>query len=145
MVRKRADYRPRIADAELTELLAASGAVLVEGARAVGKTATAMQASASHVLLDVDLDARRMMSIDPAAVLTGDPPHPSPLPSSPNTSPSAAGQPTSAVPRRRPCASTGAIRTRSDVPTSHASPAGARAPDLDRDVEHQHQIGPLPK
>ena len=74
MARKRADYRPRIADAELAELLAASGAVLVEGARAVGKTATAMQASASHVLLDVDLDARRMMSIDPAAVLTGDTP-----------------------------------------------------------------------
>ena len=72
MARKRADYRPRIADAELAELLAASGAVLVEGARAVGKTATAMQASASHVLLD--LDAQRMTSIDPAAVLTGDPP-----------------------------------------------------------------------
>ena len=74
MARKRADYRPRIADAELAELLAASGAVLVEGARAVGKTATAMQASASQVLLDIDLDAQRMMSIDPAAVLTGDPP-----------------------------------------------------------------------
>ena len=74
MARKRADYRPRIADAELAELLAASGAVLVEGARAVGKTATAMRASASHVLLDIDLDAQRMMSIDPAAVLTGDPP-----------------------------------------------------------------------
>ena len=74
MARKRADYRPRIADAELAELLAASGAVLVEGARAVGKTATAMQASASQVLLDIDLDAQRMMGIDPAAVLTGDPP-----------------------------------------------------------------------
>ena len=74
MARERSDYRPRIADAELAELLAASGAVLVEGARAVGKTATAMQASASHVLLDIDLDAQRMMSIDPAAVLTGDTP-----------------------------------------------------------------------
>ena len=74
MARKRSDYRPRIADAELAELLAASGAVLVEGARAVGKTATAMQASASHVHLDVDLDARRMVNIDPAAVLTGDTP-----------------------------------------------------------------------
>ena len=74
MARKRADYRPRIADAELAELLAASGAVLVEGARAVGKTATAMQASASQVLLDIDLDAQRVMGIDPAAVLTGDTP-----------------------------------------------------------------------
>ena len=61
MARKRSDYRPRIADAELAELLAASGAVLVEGPRAVGKTATAMQASASHVLLDVEFDAQRMM------------------------------------------------------------------------------------
>ena len=74
MARERSDYRPRIVDAELAELLAASGAVLVEGPRAVGKTATAMQASASHVLLDVELDAQRMANIDPAAVLTGDTP-----------------------------------------------------------------------
>ncbi len=74
MGRKHSGYRPRIADAELAELLAASGAILVEGARAVGKTATAMQASASHVLFDVDLDAQRMTSIDPAAVLAGDTP-----------------------------------------------------------------------
>ena len=211
MARKRADYPSRIADAELAERLAASGAVLVEGARAVGKTATAMQASASQVLLD--LDAQRMMSIDPAAVLTGDPPRlldewqlapevwnhvrravdersgrgqliltgsavpaddvtrhtgagrftrlrmrpmslfesghstgaislrglldgepqrghaaPVPIAHSPNASPSAAGQPISAVPRRRPCASTGAIWTTSDVPTSHASMAGRATP-----------------
>ena len=74
MARERSDYRPRIADAELAELLAASGAVLVEGPRAVGKTATAMQASASQVLLDVEHDAQRMASIDPAAVLAGDTP-----------------------------------------------------------------------
>ena len=63
MARERAGYCPRIVDAELAELLAASGAVLVEGARAVGKTATAMQASASHVLLDIDRDAQRMMGL----------------------------------------------------------------------------------
>ena len=74
MEHRRSNYRPRIADAELAERLAASGAVLVEGARSVGKTATAMQASASHVLLDVDLDAQRMTSIDPAAVLAGSTP-----------------------------------------------------------------------
>ena len=67
-------YLPRIADAELADLLQASGAVLVEGARAVGKTATAMQAAASRVLLDVDANARRMVDIDPAAVLAGDAP-----------------------------------------------------------------------
>ena len=64
-------YLPRIVDAELTELLRASGAVLVEGPRACGKTATAMQAAASAVLFDVDDNARRMVGADPAAVLAG--------------------------------------------------------------------------
>lgn len=68
------NYLPRIVDAELTELLRASGAVLVEGPRACGKTATAMQAAASAVLFDVDDNARRMMGADPAAVLAGDTP-----------------------------------------------------------------------
>ena len=67
-------YLPRIVDAELTELLGAAGAVLVEGPKASGKTATAMQAAASEVLLDVDDNARRMVGIDPAAVLDGDTP-----------------------------------------------------------------------
>ena len=74
MAPQRSTYRPRIVDAELADLLDASGAVLVEGARAVGKTATAMQASASHVFFDIDLNAQRMTSIDPAAVLTGEVP-----------------------------------------------------------------------
>ncbi len=64
-------YRPRVADAELVTLLEASGAVLVEGAKATGKTATAMQAAASHVLLDVDANARRLMAADPALLLAG--------------------------------------------------------------------------
>ena len=55
-------------------LLGASGAVLVEGARAVGKTATGLYASASHVLLDVDENAKRMLDIDPPAVLAGENP-----------------------------------------------------------------------
>ena len=64
-------YLPRVADAELDALLDASGAVLVEGAKASGKTATAMQASASHVLLDVDDNARRLTGADPALLLAG--------------------------------------------------------------------------
>lgn len=68
-------YLPRIVDAELTELLAAAGAVIVEGPRASGKTATALQAAASAVLLDVDENARRMIGVDPTAVLAaGDTP-----------------------------------------------------------------------
>ena len=48
------DYLPRIVDTELAELLEAAGAVLIEGPKACGKTATAMRAAASEVLLDVD-------------------------------------------------------------------------------------------
>ena len=65
------DYLPRIVDAELAELLGAAGAVLIEGPKASGKTATAMQAAASEVLLDVDDNARRMIGVDPATVLDG--------------------------------------------------------------------------
>ena len=67
-------YLSRIVDAELAELLGATGAVLVEGPKASGKTATAMQAARSEVLLDVDDNARRMIGADPAAVLDGDTP-----------------------------------------------------------------------
>ena len=64
-------YLPRIVDAELAELLSATGAVLVEGPKASGKTATAMQAAQSEVLLDIDVNTRQMISVDPAAVLEG--------------------------------------------------------------------------
>ena len=64
-------YLPRIVDFELADLLEAAGAVLVEGPRASGKTATAARAAASEVLLDVDDNARRMIGADPAAVLLG--------------------------------------------------------------------------
>ncbi|MCY4077434.1 MAG: ATP-binding protein, partial [Acidobacteria bacterium] len=67
-------YLPRIVDAELADLLEAAGAVLVEGPRASGKTATAARAAASEVLLDVDDNARRLIGADPAAVLLGDTP-----------------------------------------------------------------------
>ena len=64
-------YLPRIVDSELAESLGAAGAVLVEGPKASGKTATAMQAVESEVLLDVDDNARRMVGADPASVLDG--------------------------------------------------------------------------
>ncbi len=67
-------YLPRIVDAELAQLLEATGAVLVEGPKASGKTATATQAAASDVLLDIDDNARRMVEIDPATTLAGDTP-----------------------------------------------------------------------
>ena len=67
-------YLPRTVDTELADLLQAAGAVLVEGPRATGKTATAARAAASDVLLDVDDNARRMIGADPPAVLIGDTP-----------------------------------------------------------------------
>ena len=68
------DYLPRIVEAELAELPEASGAVLIEGPKACGKTATAMRAAASNVFLDIADNARRMIEIDPAVVLEGDAP-----------------------------------------------------------------------
>lgn len=68
------NYLPRVVDAELAELLQTVGAVVVEGPRASGKTATAMRAARSQVLFDVDDNARRLAGIDPAAVLDGEAP-----------------------------------------------------------------------
>lgn len=64
-------YRNRIVDEELTARLRATGAVLVEGPKACGKTATARRVAASEVLLDVDIAARRAIALDPALVLDG--------------------------------------------------------------------------
>ena len=66
-----ASYRPRVADAELTERLESVGAVVVEGPKAAGKTETARQAAQSEVLLDVDQAARAAVEIDPSLVLAG--------------------------------------------------------------------------
>ena len=64
-------YRARIADRELVRRLDANGAVVIEGAKACGKTATARQVAASEVLLDSDENARRAVAVDPALVLEG--------------------------------------------------------------------------
>ncbi len=64
-------YRDRIVDGELAARLRATGAVLVEGPKACGKTATARQIAASEVLLDVDIAARQAIALDPALVLNG--------------------------------------------------------------------------
>ena len=64
-------YAPRVADKELKQCLAAAGAVLIEGPRACGKTATAHQMAASEVFLDVDQAARDMIAVNPRLVLEG--------------------------------------------------------------------------
>jgi uncharacterized protein len=66
-----AGYRPRIADNELENHLRGAGAVVIEGPRACGKTATARNAAASEALLDSDGNMRRAVSVNPALVLDG--------------------------------------------------------------------------
>jgi hypothetical protein len=67
-------YKPRIADKELATRLASTGAVVIEGPKACGKTETARQIAASEVLLDVDENARQALSVDPKLVLEGEVP-----------------------------------------------------------------------
>ncbi len=64
-------YQLRIVDAELAARLKATGAVLIEGPKACGKTATARRIAASEALLDVDAGAREAAAVDPALVLAG--------------------------------------------------------------------------
>lgn len=64
-------YTSRVVDSEVSELLEVIGAVVLEGPKSVGKTATARQHSASEVLLDVDDNARQLALVDPALVLPG--------------------------------------------------------------------------
>jgi hypothetical protein len=58
-------------DAELATRLSSTGAVVIEGPKACGKTATARQIAASEVLLDVDDNARAAVAVAPARVLEG--------------------------------------------------------------------------
>lgn len=67
-------YLPRIADKELKERLAYAGAVLVEGAKACGKTETAKQVACSQVLLDTEQQMVDALAIEPQLVLDGDTP-----------------------------------------------------------------------
>lgn len=64
-------YLPRVIDAEIQRKLASMGAVVLEGPKASGKTASGLEIAASQVFLDVDTDARRAVQLDPSLVLRG--------------------------------------------------------------------------
>ena len=64
-------YHPRIADGQLSSRLSSAGAVLIQGPKACGKTATAERQAASHVYLDTDEQARAALSVSPDLVLAG--------------------------------------------------------------------------
>lgn len=69
-----ADYLPRVTDRELAARLGVMGAVLIEGPKACGKTATASQVAKTIVRLDEDETARSLVTLDPAALFEGQPP-----------------------------------------------------------------------
>lgn len=67
-------YLPRVWDDLVKSRLKAMGAVLIEGVKGCGKTATARQIASSEVLLDSDPDAVRAADLDPRLILDRDTP-----------------------------------------------------------------------
>lgn len=65
------EYRNRVVDAQLAEMLDYPGAVLLEGPRACGKSATGRHHAGSSVQLDIDPDALRLAELDPSRLLAG--------------------------------------------------------------------------
>ena len=67
------EYRPSVIDSALQRALAAAGAVVLEGARATGKTTTALHAAASWVFID-DAQAQSLLDVAPRSLIEGDAP-----------------------------------------------------------------------
>ena len=66
-------YLPRVIEGALERALAISGAVVLEGARAVGKTMTALNAANSFVCID-DAASQQLLEVAPATLLEGETP-----------------------------------------------------------------------
>lgn len=69
-----AQYLPRHLDGALVSQAEWSGAIVIDGPKAVGKTETGKQLSSSQVFLDSDLASRALAIADPALVLAGESP-----------------------------------------------------------------------
>ena len=67
------DYRPRIVDSELDELLLGLPAISLEGPKAVGKTETGMRRAGTVYRLD-DQDQFEIAKAAPERLITGDAP-----------------------------------------------------------------------
>lgn len=67
-------YRPRIADGELRRRLSASGAVMIEGPRACGKTETASQVARTTFRLDVEQSTRIAVGAAPEVLFNRETP-----------------------------------------------------------------------
>lgn len=68
------DYKLRLIDQEIAQLIEGNGLVLIEGPRACGKTATTRRHSASYVKLDTDETALKLARLDPKELLQGEMP-----------------------------------------------------------------------
>ena len=69
-----AKYRPRVADGELADRMRSAGAVLMEGPKACGKTATAQRVAATLFRMDTDDGARALVDTAPEVLLSAQPP-----------------------------------------------------------------------
>lgn len=67
-------YVKRVVDEELAKRLAASGAVLIEGMKACGKTETARQVARHEFRFDVDHSARALVAASPQTIFEQTPP-----------------------------------------------------------------------
>jgi predicted AAA+ superfamily ATPase len=67
-------YVPRVVDSRLASLLGAMGGVVIEGARACGKTSTGLRQCRSSIRLDAAPQAVELAELDPASLLEGDTP-----------------------------------------------------------------------
>lgn len=67
-------YKHRIIDTELERKLSASGAVLIRGAKACGKTESAKQLAKSILQVDQDEQVELLMETSPKRLLTGETP-----------------------------------------------------------------------
>ena len=70
----RGNYIDRLTDSELERKLNASGALLIRGAKACGKTQSAMQFAKSFIQLDSEPNVSIMMQTAPRLLLQGDTP-----------------------------------------------------------------------
>jgi len=59
-------YKPRVTDAELENRMRRTGAVLIEGPKACGKTSTASRVAATVFEMDRDVTARGSIELNPA-------------------------------------------------------------------------------
>jgi predicted AAA+ superfamily ATPase len=68
------EYKERISDKELIRKVNASGAVLIKGAKACGKTESAKQLAKSILNVDRDMQVRSLINIAPERLLQGETP-----------------------------------------------------------------------